>query len=305
MLGLYAPRTVENFASLAPCSRDRFFSAKAVVAWTDMHLIDEIWVGEQRVDALPHEVPDGSVVVVVSGDAMVAVRPLTRTDLGHGAPIRLARAGDSLLLEMYNYLGPEKTFSETERHSRFYRGQVQCGFYAEVTERAAYVDGRTFAAVVAGGELCDEAPAAFTTYMCKGERPWTVEYARDGKRLGIEINLQEWSLTRRWTDAGELGWPMLESPVAKQNADGVVSIGDATLRCGKAPAWLFANPERGIWAAGYHGDPHGLSLSLPVGSVEIEAMGTGTVVWDNGNVTVQAMEVKGTPAVKGGTLADA
>lgn len=303
MIGLYAPRTVENFASLAPCSRDRFFSAKAAVIWTGRSSLDEIWIGDQRVESLPADVPDGAVVVVVSGEAMVAVRPLTRTDLGHGAPVRLTTRDDSLLLEIYNYLGPEKTFSETERHSRFYRGQIQCGFYAEVAPRSEYGDGKAFGAVVAQGEWRDDAPPAFTSYRCEGQRPWLVEYARDGKRLGIEINLQEWTLTRRWTHDGELGWPQLEAPMARQNASGKVKVDDAALYCGKAPAWLFASPDHKVWVAGYHGEAAPLRLELPCGTVEVEAMGTGTVVWDHGRVTVTAMDVKGTPTVTGGALA--
>ena len=136
-------------------------------------------------------------------------------------------------------------------------------------------------------------------YAGEGERPWTVEYARDGRTLGIEIDLMAWRLKRRWTEAGELGWPMLESPVARQARGGRVTVGAATLECGEAAGWLFACPERGRWVAGYHGlEPAPLRLTVPGGSVEIEAMGTGTVVWDSGQVSVEAVGLRGTPNVQ-------
>ena len=31
-------------------------------------------------------------------------------------------------------------------------------------------------------------------------------------------------------------------------------------------------------------------------------MGTGTVVWDNGKVTIDAIDLAGTPTITGGTL---
>lgn len=95
---------------------------------------------------------------------------------------------------------------------------------------------------------------------------------------------------------------MIETPAARQNADGMVVVGDATLTCGKNPAWLYADPSGNLWAAGYHGPPAPLALEVPDGKVEIEAMGTGTVVWDRGNISVEAVELRGKPAVTGGGL---
>jgi hypothetical protein len=107
-----------------------------------------------------------------------------------------------------------------------------------------------------------------------------------------------WALVRRWTEDGELGWPMLESPVARQARGGRVSVGQATLDCGPEAGWLFACPERGRWVAGYHGlRPAPLKLTVPGGTVEVEAMGTGTVVWNGGEVSVEAVDLHGTPSL--------
>jgi hypothetical protein len=295
MLGLYTPKTIENFVSFAPCSRDIFASAKAALVWAQAASVDAIWAGSRRIESLPAEVPAGEVIVVACGDIYLAVRPLTRTELGYASPIRLREFEGELLLELYNYLGPSKGHHQLERGSRFYQGQAQNGFYAEVAERTAYPDGPAFAKAVAGGTLRDEAAPPFTAYRDYPPRPWVVEYSRDGRSLGIEVDLMMWELRRRWTHEKELGWPMLESPTAAQNATGRVEVGGGALECGPAPAWLFGDAAGDVWAAGYHGAPHPLVLTLPNGRVELEAMGTGTVTWIQGAVTVDAMGVRGTP----------
>jgi len=76
------------------------------------------------------------------------------------------------------------------------------------------------------------------------------------------------------------------------------------LECGKAAAWILASPERRCWVAAYHGpEAAPLVFTVPEGKVEIESMGTGIVVWDNGRVSVEANDVQGTPTVEGGELA--
>lgn len=266
-------------------------SAKAAFIWTQREWIDEIWVGERRVEVLPAEVPPGEVVVIGSGKVFFALLPLTRTDLGRDAPMRLVERAGELVLEIYNYLGPEKGFWEMGWPGAFYKGKPQCGIYLEVAERSVYPDGCAFGQVVASGSLVDATAAPFT-YAAEGERLWTVEYTRAGQTLGIEVDLMAWALKRRWTQNGELGWPMLESQVARQSRDGHIEVGDATLDCGKESAWLFASPSTGRYVAAYHGLlPAPLALTTPGGTVEIPAMGTGVVVWNKGEVTVEALNV--------------
>jgi hypothetical protein len=273
-------------------------SAKAAFIWTQRKWVDEIWIGARRITSLPADVPPGDVVVVGSGDALFALLLLTRTDLGRDAPIRLVERAGDLVLEIYNYLGSEKSFWEMGWPGAFYRGKPQCGVYLEVAERAVYPDGRAFAQVVASGTLCDETAAPFT-YAGEGERPWTVEYTRAGHTLGIEVDLMAWALKRRWTQDGEVGWPMLESPMARQSRSGHIEVGGATLDCGTEAAWLFASPDTGRYVAAYHGlRPAPLTLTVPGGTVEIAEMGTGVVVWDNGAVTVEAVGLREEPVVR-------
>ncbi len=264
-------------------------SAKAAFIWTQREHIDEIWVGDRRVESLPADVLPGAVIVIGSGDALFAVLPLTRTDLGRDAPIRLVEREGDLVLELYNYLGAEKSFWELNWPGAFYKGKPQCGVYLEVAERAAYPDGRAFGQTVASGALVDKTEAPFT-YAAVGERLWTVEYSRAGQTLGIEVDLMAWALKRRWTQSGELSWPMLESPLARQSRAGHIEVGGATLDCGKESAWLFASPTTGRYVAAYHGmSPAPLTLTTPGGIVEVPVMSTGIVVWDNGEVTVETL----------------
>ncbi len=294
-IGLYAPQ------NMGQCH-----SAKATFIFTERDKIDEIWIDEQLVESLPVAVPAGAVVVIGSGNALIAIQPLSRTDAGRDAPIQLVEKQGDLVLEIYNYKGPEKAFWEMRSTlNPFFRGPARVGVYVELAERSAYADGRAFGQVVASGTVRDEAAAPFTTDFAS-ERPWTVEYERDGERLGIEVDLMAWALKRRWTQAGELGWPMLDAPSASQTNTGEVSVGDAVLNCGEAAGWLYASPTGQRWVAGYHGPESApLKLTVPAGTVEIESMSTGTVVWDNGVVTVEAVDLAGTPHVIGGRLAAA
>ena len=270
-------------------------SAKAALIWTGADEIDEIWVDDQRVDALPQDVPTGATVVVSSGDAHVAVRPLHVTALGRGTPTRLSARGGDLVLELINYEGSEKHFWELRWPGAFYQGRPFCAFYVEVAERGEYADGATLARVISAGAFEERLDAPFT-YAAEGERRYTVSYARDGRELGIEIDTMQWRLRRRWTQAGDVGWPMLQSGVAVQSASGHVALGEATLAWEAAdetraqPAWLVALPQTDTWVVGYTGlTPTTLKLTTPAGTLTVHEMGVGTVVWRGDEVRVEAV----------------
>ena len=281
-IGLYTP----------PRNPGVISSAKACFIFTKRSLVDEIWIGGRRVETLPADVAAGEVIVIGSGAAWIAFLPLARTDLGRDAPIRLVEREGDLVLEIYNYLGPKKAFWELGWPGLFYKGRPQCGVYVELAERPAYPDGGAFGRAVASGQLSDVTAPPFT-YAGEGERSWTVEYRRDGQALGIEVDLMEWRLKRRWTDSGDIGWPMFESPIARQNATGRVEVGGAALECGQGPAWLFASPATGRYVAGYHGQQSApLTLTVPGDRVDVPMMGIGTVVWNHGRVTIEALGVR-------------
>jgi hypothetical protein len=291
-IGLYTPRRL-----------GATHSAKGALIWSERELVDEIWIADQQVHHLPASIPPGQAAVIGSGGALIAVWPLTHTDLGRDAPVRLAEVQGDLVLEIHNYLGPEKRFWEMGWPGAFYRGTPQCGFYLEAAERTAYPDGQAFLRTVRSGTLRDVAQAPFV-YAGNRERLWSVQYARGDRSLGIEVDLMEWKLKRRWTQDGEMRWPMLASPLARETRDGHVEVGDAVLVCRRDAAWLYANPKARLWVAAYHGlEPAPLTLTVPDGQVHISGMGAGTVVWDRGVVRVEAVGLEGQPAVTGGRLA--
>ena len=289
-IGLYAPRNLGAW--------HRCHSAKAVVVWLRQANVDEIWIDEKQIRTLPAELSVGQTLVIGSGRIWTAVHPLTLTGLGRKAQIRLVTIDDHLALEMVNYSGPEKTFWEMALPGSFYQGQPQCGFYLELAEREDYANGRLFAQKVNQGIFTDVASPP-STYTVGNERPWKVAYERDGQQLGLEIDLFNWQLKRRWTEQGELGWPMLDSAIVRESKNGRVQIGPALLTCGPQAAWLLALPEQHLWLAVYYGDePHPLQLTHPDGTVEIEAMSTGMVWWHNGRVMVEALHLQGKPKIQ-------
>jgi len=271
-------------------------SAKAVFIFTRRESVDEIWVEDRRIENLPAEIAPGETVVVGSGEVYVAIRPLTLTDLGRDAPILLTERAGDLVLELYNYKGPKKSFWELEWPGGFFKGHPQCGFYSEVAERSEYESGKEFATVIAEGQLIDKASPPFT-YTGRESRPWSVEYTREGQTVGIEVDLMDWELLRRWNQGGDLDWPMLESPFMRQNASGKVQVGDTTLTCGKDPAWLYSDPKNELYVVGYHGEPAPLRLRVPGGTVEVEEMTTGTVVWNRGEVKLESLDPTAWPKI--------
>ncbi|MCA9442400.1 MAG: hypothetical protein KC964_16475, partial [Candidatus Omnitrophica bacterium] len=264
-------------------------SAKAVLIWTRRDLIDETWAGDRKVEELPAEVEPGETVVVRIGKAYVGVRPLTFTDLGRNARIRLVEKAGDLVLELPNYQGPKKAFWELEWPGGFFKGHPQCGFYSEVSSVSDYPSGKEFAVKISEGTLTEKTDPPIT-YSGKESRLWSVDYTRDGQTVGIEVDLMTWTLLRRWTEEGDLGWPMLESPFMRQSASGEIQVGGATLTCGKHPAWLYADSDLELYAVGYLGETAPLSLNLPNGTIRVEAMSAGTLVWNRGKVEIESID---------------
>ena len=269
-------------------------SAKATIIWADQSGVEEILVDGKRVDNLPFIIPEGKTIVITAGSVMSAVRPLVRSKVGEDTPIKLEERAGDLVLDINTYRG------EKIEHDALHRAsgdRMYCVFYFEVADRSEFATARAFSEVVSSGYTqLDTTTDDSTTTLSLG-------YTREGRALGLDLDLTKWKLKRRWTGSGDLGFPMLESSIARQNCDGHVEVGDATLTCGKEAGWLFAPPGTGRYVAAYHGlKPAPLKLTVPNGSVEISAMGTGTVVWDNGEVTIDAVNLEGKPIVIGGTL---
>ncbi len=302
-IGLYAPRSPDAEGSGVDGWR-RCSSAKAALIWDREDLIDEIHVDGKRVSNLPYDVPRDATVIVTSGGVHFGIRLLTLTDLGIDAPVRLVERHGNLLFELYNYDGPEKTFWEQACPGSFFQGLPQCGFYLELGEREEYSGALEFGERVSEGLLLDECDPP-STYHEGDRRIWQVGYARDNLSFGLEVDLMTWQLRRRWTQVGDESWPMLQSTVAKQLRKGKVAVMGGELKCGKQAAWVYGCKKKKLWAAGYHGrTSKPLTFDTPQGTVTLKGMATGTIVWDDGLVTIEATGIKGKPKVDGGELVE-
>jgi hypothetical protein len=111
-------------------------SAKACLAWTRADAVDGIWLDGRRLEVLPAEIPEGSWIVIAGGDVLFALCPLSRTDLGCRAPIRLSRIQGDLVLEMYNCLGPDRSYWQVGSSGAFFRGYPHSGVYLEMASAA-------------------------------------------------------------------------------------------------------------------------------------------------------------------------
>ena len=288
-------------ALYAPQKLGVISSAKASYVWTERNRVDEIWVGGSQVTSLPCEVPDGAMITIISGDAMFAVRPFSLSDMGRDAPVRLVERAGDLVLDVYNYEGSKKSFWEMGVGGPFFQGYPQNGIYLEMAERGDYEDAMAFAHVVAGGTVKDQSDDPFVTDG-SSERLWTLEYERDGISLGIEVDLMNWALKRRWTESGELGYPMLESPIAAQSNEGSLRLGQATVEASGGTVWMVALENAKEWIVGYHGPkPTSLVLTVPEGKIEVPRMTAGTIYWRKDRVSIDGAGVDEEPSVTGGT----
>jgi hypothetical protein len=279
-IGVYSPTTFGQGKS-----------AKAAFIWTIREEIDEIWIGDQQVKSLPVSVPPDEVVVVGSGQAYIALRPLHVTALSRETPLILCERDGDLVLEIYNYKGPEKRFWEL-RNPAFFQGHPICAFYLEAASRHEYANGGDLARAIKTGTVEQSLHPAYT-YPLAGERPYRVSYSRDALSVGIDVDLMTWKLRQRWTQDGEVTYPMLESPVARQSRDGELTVGDAHLSWdGGEPAWLWACPQDGRWVAGYLGlSPADLTLKTPEGTIQTQKMSAGLLIWEDGKGRAEGEQV--------------
>ncbi len=290
-IGLYTSRELDAWS--------RCTSAKAVLIWNRADDVDEIWINDSRLTELPADVPEHSTIVFASGNAYIVVRPLERTALGNNAPIRIVEHRGSLVLEMYNYLGPAKTFWELANPGAFFQGYARNGFYAEVIERSQYASGKAVIDAIGDGRIVEALDDAHT-FDGASQRLWSVSRVTADHEFGIEVDLMRWQATRRWANGEDLGFPMLSSPVAIEGRSGLLELGGARLRCGTGAAWLVGIPEAELWVAAYHGpDAAALTLELPSGQVHLESLEAGMVIWDKGRVTVDAAGLETEPVASG------
>ncbi len=299
-IGLYIPRYLGGM--------ERHHSAKAVIAvphWDPE--ADRTWIDGRLAGTLPQDAGPESVVVLESGEIMVGFMPFSLTDLGEttgGRPVRVREHEGNLMIELYNYDGPEKTFWELAWPGTFFQGYPKCGFYAEIAGKEDYADGAAFTDAIRSGIVTDVSDPE-STFTGTGSRKWSVEYSRDDRSLGMEVDLFDWfKPSKRWTEKGPVPLAMLDSKFARQDTTGHIRLVDTEFRWdGQGTAWLYRSPEGDKVAAAYHGpDPSSITLEGPSYSLNVPLLESGIIVWENGEISMETIGMNDTPQVRGATI---
>ncbi|MEX2247186.1 MAG: hypothetical protein WEC75_10915 [Dehalococcoidia bacterium] len=251
----------------------------------------EVWVGDAQVREFPARVEAGEPVVIAEGDAYIAVIALEPTDMGHGASIELGRDGPMLMLDIYNYRGPAKTFWEYRSLAGpFYHGNVRNAFVLEVASKGDFADAAAFRRHIAAARIADSAGEDYVR---------EIAYASDGGSVTLRYSLWDMSLVERRYDGAVYTPPMARAgatdgggPQLVQSRESLIEIGEARLMAGGTPKWLFADADRGRYVFANPADEVApLWLETPGTIVECDAFGFGRVEVDEGSgvVTVEAV----------------
>ena len=250
----------------------------------------EVWCGDRRVDAFPMRVEPGEPVVIAEGGAYVALVPLEPSDMASGAPIELNVRDGALVLDIYNYRGPAKSFWEHRSQAGpFYRGNVRNAFIIEVAERAAFADVEAFRRHVAAARITDSVDDEYVR---------EIAYASDGGSLALRYSLWDMRLVERRCDGEPFSAPMGRAGAVDGGAAqwlhsraSMIELAGARLLAGRAPKWLCADPEAGRYVFVNPSDEEEpVWLETPRTIVECDAFGFGRIEIDEaaGAVAVEA-----------------
>ncbi len=265
-------------------------SAYLAIVWTNAESVEGIYVNGKLVTEFPVELSIDSDICVVTGKLFIGVRVLGRSNLGIGSnpPVRLIERDGMISLNVHNYAGPEKTFWELANPGAFFQSLPFCAFYSEVEEREQWENVDQFMAMFSSGSSSadlQESPG----FGHVNQRVLTAEYSRPGRSVGIELDLVTSELIRRFTEAGDLGTPKLDSTIAMHSDVSPIVIGNSRLEFGSGDAWLLSIPKADLCIAGIPGNtPTDVSLTTKRGQRQFQGMTSGLIVWRGDDINVTA-----------------
>lgn len=270
MIGVYAPRGLDAW--------QRHSSAKLALIVSEYADVQEILVDKQTVRSLPMDVPVGAILCLDLGRSLLAIRPFSCTDLGCDSPIRLVEREGNLVFEIYNYLGPAKTFWELANPGSFYQGQPRCAFYAEAVERSTVSSAEAFSEWLSSGSFIDQVEEISESNRMDRKRAWTLAYSRDNRELGLSVDLMAWRLLKRWKGTEDSPYRLLDCPVAKQSQGEVIEVAGAKLHAHPGSLWLYGDENQQTWVLGGWADgKNDIILELPDRSLRIQNFRFGTL----------------------------
>jgi len=252
----------------------------------------DVWIGDRRVERYPAAVEPGEPVVIAAGDAYIAVIPLEPSDMGAGAPIEMKVSEHELVLDIYNYRGPPKTFWEhASQGGAFFKGNVRNAIALEVGSRTDFADVDAFRRHIAGARIADSVDEDYAR---------EIVYSSDGGSVSLRYSLWDMRVIERNCDGVPYAPPMGRAgavdgsgPQWLHSRDALIELGGARLMAGRAPKWLFTDGDRSRYVFVNPSDEVvPLWLETPRTIIECDAFGFGRVELDEreGIVRVESDE---------------
>jgi hypothetical protein len=201
-----------------------------------------VWAGDRRTDRFPAMVRAGEPIVVGVGAVYIAMIPLDPTNMGAEAPIELSVSGDELVLDVYNYRGPPKSFWEhRSQGGPFYKGNVRNAVVIEVAARDEFESLAAFRAHIARATVAESVSDDFSRQIV---------YAAGGESLSLCYSLWDMRVIERKHNGvtytpppGVAGAVDAAGPQWVQSRDTLIELGGAKLLAGLAPKSLFTDRD--------------------------------------------------------------
>jgi hypothetical protein len=239
-----------------------------------------IWVSDRRVVALPARVDPGDAVVTEAGDVYLALIPLKPSDMGSDAPIELRASEGMLMLDMYNYRGPAKSFWEHRSQAGpFYHGNVRNAFVLEIAEGSEFDDLAAFRAHISSAHVADS---------IDDDRVREIAYASAGGSLSLRYSLRDMRAIDRKHDGQPYVPPMARAGSATGGGpqwvcsrDSIIELGGGRVVAGGGPKRLVADQSAGRYVfINTAPEPTPLLFETPATTVECDAFPFGRLVLD-------------------------
>ena len=152
----------------------------------------------------------------------------------------------------------------------------------------------------ATGQITEKLEEA-RTFDGKISRQWSVGYESEDHTVGMEVDLMRWQILRRWADGADLDFPMLLSPLALETRSGYIDARQCSAcTVAKTPrgsllSLMLTCGSRRIMVP----EASALRLEVPDGHVHLESLEAGLVLWDKGQVTIDAIGLQDEPNAVG------
>ena len=249
---------------------------------------DDVWIGEQKVEAWPVRIEPGQRIVVALGAVYVAIVPLKPTDMGSDATIEMSADAIGVTLDLFNYRGPAKNFWEYRSGGAgpFFKSHVRNAFVLEVGDPTNFAGLDAFRAHVAGARIKD---------ITDAHRRRDIEYQCGCGDVALAYNLRDMTLVERRHDG--VRYAPVPARVGATDGGGIqfaqvtgatIQLGRATLSSSVAPQWLMSDDDACRYVLlNPHDERCRISLNTPHTAVTCHAFPLGRIEVDEAEGVVR------------------